>query len=485
MSVRRHTTYNIVGAAVPLALSLVTVPLYLKLIGAERYGVLSIAWLLLGYFGLFDLGLGRATSFRIAALRDAEPQTRADTFWAALAFNVAVGIVGGAILWIVASLFFAHGFKVDEALRPEILASVPLLAISVPVATLTGVLTGALQGRERFLETNIISMTSTILFQLIPLTLAATHSPNLVMLLCGALAAKVVALMLIAYRCHREITRGHLRRFNRSEASILMRYGGWVTLTSLFGPILTIVDRFAIGAVLGATAVAAYNVPFQLAKQIAIVPSALTNAMFPRLSAAPEHERRTSTRIATRSLSALISLPVLGGIFLMEPFLNMWVGPTLGDQAAPVGRILLIGFWANAFALPPYTQLQSSGRPDLVTKMLLLEIPPYLAALYFGMTHFGLEGAALALSARFILDYFMLTFAAGRDFSETPLLAANLVLLGLAALSATEWAPHQGIWWASAVLLSLITLLLGWRALPNTMKEGALRRLTHMRKGTA
>lgn len=120
MSIRRNTAYNLFGLIVPLGVSLVTIPVYLELIGEARYGVLAIVWLLLGYFGLFDLGLGRATAQRIAALRDASAEERAQTFWTALVLNFGIGVAGGLLAWPIAAVFFGGLFKAEGALRPEI-----------------------------------------------------------------------------------------------------------------------------------------------------------------------------------------------------------------------------------------------------------------------------------------------------------------------------------------------------------------------------
>lgn len=471
MSVSRHTSYNLLGSAIPIVLALATVPVYLKLLGPDRYGVLAIAWLLLGYFGLFDLGLGRATSFRIAALRDASPQARADTFWAALSINLVMGLVGAVVLWAAAGYFFAHVFKVDEHLRPEILAGVPFLAASVPIATLMGVLAGAMQGREKFLETNSISVLSTTLFQLFPLMVAWRAGPNLVWLLSAAVSARVLALMVLGYRCHVELTRGHPRRLVRSEMPLLLKYGGWVTLSSVVGPMLVIFDRFVIGAVLGAASVTTYTVPFQLAQRIQILPSAVTNALFPKMSAASAEQRIAMTYKASLTLASLVSLPVLGAIFLLESFLHFWIGARMGAEAAPIGRIVLIGFWANAFALIPFMRLQSTGRPDLVTKMLLIQLLPYFLCLYLGMTYLGLQGAALAFTGRCIADYLMLNWVAGRDFRAAPALLLNFVLLVLAVYCSSRWVITDVGWWISAFAIGTTMTIIGWRILPPDVRR--------------
>jgi len=470
MSVSRHTAYNMVGAVIPIILALVTVPIYLHLVGADRYGVLSIAWLLLGYFGLFDLGLGRATSYRIAALRDAPAHAAADTFWAALVVNIGMGVVGGLILWGAGAYFFGHVFKVSETLRPEILNSVPLLALSVPLATVTGVLTGALQGRERFLATNMVSIISTTLFQLFPLSVAWFFGPNLSLLLAAALLARLLAAAVSAYQCHLEFTRGLRPRLVRSEIPLLLKYGGWVSLTSIFGPILNVVDRFVIGAILGAGYVTSYTVPYQLSQRLSILPVALSSAMFPRMSAADEAERHEMGARATHVLCSVMTPIVVVGVFLMQPFMRVWVGHSMSVLAVPVGRVLLVGFWINAFAIVPYARLQASGRPDLVTKVLLIEIPPYVAALYFFLGHFGVVGCAVICSIRNLVDFVLLTLATRGGFYTPVLLASNCGLTLVALFAASRFSPSEPGWWVCGGVLTVVAGVTAWLTLPQDLR---------------
>jgi O-antigen/teichoic acid export membrane protein len=194
---------------------------------------------------------------------------------------------------------------------------------------------------------------------------------------------------------------------------------------------------------------------------------------------ASAEESRLLNRKALLTLAATLTLPVMIGIFAMEPFLNLWVGRDIGVQSAPVGRILLIGFWCNAMALVPFTQLQAAGRPRTVTMILLLQIPPYLGGLYFAMIGYGIVGCAIALAVRFGVDFIMQSLAVDRRIEAAPALGGSLVLLVAAALLSSTIAIDQALWWIGAALLTAITGIAAYRLLPEDVRRqmiGTMRR---------
>jgi len=483
VSIRRHTVYNLMGSAIPLAVSLVTTPIYLGLIGEARYGVLAIAWLLLGYFGLFDLGLGRATSQRIASLRDASDAERAQTFWTALTLNVGLGIIGGLVIWPAAIYFFGHVFKTSAALRPEMEAAAHWLVLAVPIATLSGVLSGALQGRQSFLDLNLASMFGTVLFQLLPLAAAAVWGADLRVILPAVLFARLVTLLMLFERCRRYVFHGHPATFAREQAGQLLRFGGWVTVSAFVSPLMVILDRFVIGAISGAKSVTFYTIPFQIAERSTLISGALSSALFPRFVAATSQEEQRLAEEGLRVLLVVMTTLMAAGILFMGPFLSWWITPAFARQSTLVGQLVLLGFWINSFAIIPYAQLQARGRPDLVAKCHLAEVFPYFGLLYVCLSTLGMIGAAVAFSLRGLVDFALLAGLAGMLRLCLRLLLTPALLLSAAFLIATQSQPGQPAWFMLVTVDLLVTTVWAWRQAPDTLRKFAVTGLKRFLPG--
>lgn len=471
MSVSRHTAYNLMGTAAPILVALVSIPIYIGLIGEQRYGMLAIAWILLGYFGVFDLGIGRAAAQRIAVLEKANAAT-APTFWTALTLNSTLGVFGGLAIWPAAQYFFSEQFQVDAYLRPEVLQALPWLMLALPLSTITGVLSGALQGGERFLQLNVINATGSILFQTLPLLAAWLWTPDLSILMPVAIVARLLGVIFLFLYCIRFVTSGFMPSFSRVEARGLLKFGGWITVSSLVSPIMVMADRFLIGAVLGAKAVTQYTVPFQLAERSTIVPSALSSSLFPRFAKDSDHDGKQMAVTSVRLLLVLMTPVMAAALLLANPFLAIWISPEFAGRSALVLQILLVGFWINGLARIPHVRLQAMGRPNVVAVCHLVEIIPYLAVLYIGLQLGGVAGAATAFTLRVFADHILLSAQAETLRPTIRLTCSGLVLLGAALLLSQQGLPPPAM--ASAGLV-LLTLTIGWsfRQAPDVLKRRA------------
>ena len=91
------------GLGLPLVMAVFAIPGLLTLIGSERFGLLALAWGLIGYAGVLDLGIGRATTQRVAVLRNNEGENEIpDVVATAISITSITGIVGMLIIFIAA-----------------------------------------------------------------------------------------------------------------------------------------------------------------------------------------------------------------------------------------------------------------------------------------------------------------------------------------------------------------------------------------------
>jgi len=458
VSIKRHTAYNVAGAIVPLLVTFVTLPVYLRTIGEERYGVLVILLTLLGYFGLFDLGLGRAVTNRIAAFRSHTAAEREEVFWTALLMNLALGSVGALALWGAGTVVLEYVVEAPGALAAEVQAALPWMVLAFPVLLASSVMSGALMGREEFLAQNAVQIGAGILIQVVPLMVALTVGPELPALVVAVIGVRVLSVAALFGLCVRQLPVGLKPRWARAQVRPLFGFGGWVTVTSVVGPLLSTLDRVIIGAVAGAKAVTYYTVPYSIASRITIIPGSLSSALFPRFSSLGAKEGDALLDTAVRSLVVVVTPLVVGGLLIMKPFLTWWVGTEFAAKAAPVGEILVIGLWANCLAYIPYSMIQGRGRPDLVAKFHLAEVLPYLAVLWLALEWKGAVGAALAWSLRVWVDAALLYGAT--SFSNPRMLVSGIAILagGVGTLALT---PGIG-WFGLALRTVVVSTVAAW-----------------------
>ncbi len=468
-----NLVYNVFGALLPLATSLGTVPFYIHQIGLARYGVVTISWVLLGYFGFLDFGLSRASANALAKLGHASARERSPVIVTAFCCNLGLGLVGGLILYAVGHLVLLHLVKVPGSLMGETSAAYPWMAAMLPLGMLSAVATGALESRERFLVSNALSSFGTMIGQVLPLICAYVIGPSLEVVIPATLLSRLLAVALSYAVVIRSEWPLSLFDVDLGWMRKLFGYGSWVSVSSILNPLLDTSNQLIVGAMLGAAAVANYSIPMTLAVRSQVFATALARTLFPRNSRVSQAEADENTRNATTSLAYGFGMICAPAIFLSGPFLRLWVGQRFALESEAVAQIVMFGAWSNGVAFIPYGFIQARGRPQITAKVGLVEILPYLLLLWLFISTMGLPGAAWAWTIRVTINCFALLWLS-RCFDREVRRLVPAFLLMCAALALARLLPMTALIAVSfAIPFGLVFAVLAYRLDP-TLREAAL-----------
>ena len=164
----RGAVWNQLGQVLPVLAALVLIPPLIRALGVDRSHA-SLAWMLIGYFTLFDLGvsgaLTRLVSERMTARREADVPALVST---ALGLTTVMGLMGAGLVTGAAPWLVGRALRIPVGLPPEALRLTWVLASSLPVVTGTAALAGVLAAQQRFGVLNAIRVPMGILTYLGP-----------------------------------------------------------------------------------------------------------------------------------------------------------------------------------------------------------------------------------------------------------------------------------------------------------------------------
>jgi O-antigen/teichoic acid export membrane protein len=467
----RNTVWNLVGQVAPAIAAIFTVPILIHGLGTERFGVLTLIWLVVGYFSIFDLGLGRALTQLLAErLGRDDHESIPALVWTALGMMACLGLVGTLVAGSLAPTL-QQALKMPAALHEETLRAIYLLALSVPLVVSTSGLRGVLEARQRFDLANVVRLSSGVFTYVGPvLTLAFSRSlvPITIVLLVGRAITWVAYLVMCLYELP-ELR--HRFAFDRTQVKPLLRVGGWMTVSNVVGPFLVYLDRFLIATIIGAAAVAYYVTPFEIVTRLLMLPWAFAGALFPLIASTFTPNPTRSARLFSRGIRLIVLtlFPfVLCAIAFAHEGLSLWVGESFAAHSDTVLRWLALGVFMNGIVQVPFATIQAAGRADLTARIHLVELPLYVPTLWWMAHRWGIEGAAVAWMLRGGLDLAVQFVVAKRLLPVTTkpagALARTFALAGVATAALVAAALMPGLSSRVIVVVTALTVFagLGW-----------------------
>ena len=441
-SLLRSGAFSLVTSAAPLVVALVALPVLTRVLGAERLGLLALAWAWLGYAALLDFGLGRALTRLVAAADAGAPLDAPIGAFVNTAHRmlVVVGTLVGAAGALASPWYVTRVLGVSTDLRTDALVSAMLFALTVPAVTGASAPRAVLEARHRFRDVNLVRLPVSIGSFAVPLLLLPITAS------LSVIAATLAVVRVWAWWRYTTLARTEIPQCSddapsRAHLRPLLRAGAWMTVSNVLSPLMTFADRFLIGSLVSVSAVALYAVPWEAVTKLWIVPGALTMVLFPAIArlhtSAPEHVVALNT--ASVRLMTVLVAPVCAIASLLAPWLlQLAGGAQYAGASVTVLRILAIGVAANCIAAVPFTILQASGRARAAATLHLIEIGPFVLLLWYAVTRHGIVGAAAAWTFRVVLDAALLAW---RAQSVAPLSSATLFLgaSGIAMVGASAW----------------------------------------------
>ena len=268
-------------------------------------------------------------------------------------------------------------------------------------------------------------------------------------------------------------------RFELGLARELLRYGRWVSASSVLLFALVNGDNVFIGKLIGAEALAYYGWAYQLANLPALfITQILSSVMFPALSRVrAEPQRLSELFVRSMRLTWLLALPsALLIAVLVEPFTRALLGERW-LPIVPITHALCLFGLTRAVGASAGALFLAIGRPDLRAKLQLVQLAVFGLSLWPLYTRYGVLGVAWSVTAYGLTNLpaallcfrlcgaplsqllwpalrmtlaavsgALAAYAAARSFPQLPLLALTLgSLLGLGVcVGALAWLDPRG-----------------------------------------
>jgi len=387
-------------------IGIVIIPVLIRYLGAESYGLVGFFAMLQAWFNLLDMGMtpsvARETARYHGGANSAMNYRR--LVRALEGIFVVVAFFGGGLLFLAARTIAEDWLRFDKLPLGDVVFSVELMALIIALRWTSGLYRGVITGSQRLVWLGGFNATiATLRFVgVLPVLILVAATPRVFFgyQLCIALI-ELVGLAGFAYHLLPTLRTGERLRWEWAPLKPVLRFSLTIAFTSSVWVMVTQVDKMILSGLLDLDEYGYFTLAVLAASIIMLLSGPVGMALMPRLSRLEAEGRQDDLlhayRTGTQLVAVLAGTVAITVAVMARPLLMAWTGdPVLTDFAAPVLALYAIGNGFLAVSAFPYYMQYAKGNLRLhlignITFVLLL-----VPLIFWAARNYGAVGAGWA-----------------------------------------------------------------------------------------
>ncbi|WP_350560611.1 oligosaccharide flippase family protein [Psychrobacter sp. CAL346-MNA-CIBAN-0220] len=443
-----------------IIISIAILPLYIKYMGAEAYGLVGFFAMLQGLFNLLDFGLTPTIS-RQTAQYNAGIETALNfrqLFRALSLIFVVIAIIGGGILFSLDNYIAAHWLKLENLSIKDVLFCLQVMAICVALRWMTGLYRGVISGFEQIVWLSVVnSIIATLRFPGVLLYMyyfGFTVKSFFVFQLLIALLEFLI-LVIKSYLLLPKLPSQHPIGWSIKPVKPLLSFALTIAFTSSIWVLFTQLDKFVLSGILPLADYGYFTLAVLVAGGVLQLSAPISSPIMPRmarLDAEQQYEQMRQVYLNATQFIAVIVVTagiVLAG--LAKPVLYAWTGDiALADQAGPVLRLYALGNALLALAAFPYYLQYAKGNLKYHLIGNIVSVVILVPAVVWAATHYGAIGAGWVwflmqlMYLVFWVSYVHVKLEPNINLLWFKTFLPSLIAVSIFVLLSTQWVEYSG-----------------------------------------
>jgi O-antigen/teichoic acid export membrane protein len=414
MSLKANIAANFLGQGWVGLMQLVFIPLYIKYLGMEAYGLIGVFAILQAGLVFLDIGMTPTLNREMARfaagahtpLSIRELLHSFEMICLGIAFLIVISI------WVTSGWFAQHWLRAENLSVDTVTEAIVIMGLVAALRFIESIYRGAILGLQTQVWLNVVTSIVATARGLGAVGILVWVSPSIEAFFLWQGFISVISVILLAHRVHSALPDVFQPvRFSTRALSQVWKFARGMIITTFLSLMLTQVDKILLSRVLNLQDFGAYILAAAVASALSLIVAPLAQSYYPRFTELLTRNDIEGLIAAYHQGCQFMTIILIPAAMILmfhgETVLFLWTGNAeLAVNSAPLVTLLALGTAFLGLMNIPYMLQLTYGWTTLAAKANAVIVVLLIPILLWAAPRYGATGAAwvwLAITSSYIL----------------------------------------------------------------------------------